>query len=109
MADPVIFKYPLGEYPGLCTQAMPEDAQVVHAGQQCGIVTVWALVDPDAPKRSVTLRVVATGEPFDGYYLGTALMPNGLVWHVVHGRRPTSAALRGDQPSGVDLEGGVGS
>lgn len=95
MADAVIFKYPLGEYPGPCTQAMPESAQVVHVGQQGGVVVVWALVDPDAPKREVTLRVVATGEPFDGYYLGTVQMPNGLVWHVVHGSRPRSADLRG--------------
>lgn len=99
----VIFKYPLGEYPGSCTQAMPEGAQVVHVGQQGGVVVVWALVDPDARKREVTLRVVATGDPFDGYYLGTVQMPNGLVWHVVHGVRSLdaalrrSAALRGDQ------------
>ena len=96
MTGQVIYTYPLGDFPRPCTQAMPEDAQVVHVGQQHGVVTVWALVDPDAPKHEVTLSVVATGEPFDGYYLGTAQMPNGLVWHVVHGQRRQSAALRGD-------------
>lgn len=86
MSDPkVILKYPLGEYPGPCTQAMPADARIVHVGQQHGSVTVWAEVGvPDVSgMRPTTLRVTATGEPFDGDYVGTVQMPNGLVWHVV--------------------------
>jgi hypothetical protein len=79
-----ILKYPLGEYPGPCTQAIPKEARFVHVGQQHGIVTVWAEVPcPVVGLRTVTLRVTATGEPFEGEYLGTVQMPNGLVWHVV--------------------------
>jgi hypothetical protein len=79
-----ILKYPLGEYPGPCTQAMPIDARIVHVGQQHGIVTVWAEVaNPVHGLQPTTLRVTATGEPFEGEYVGTVQMPNGLVWHVV--------------------------
>jgi hypothetical protein len=79
----VIYKYPLGEYPGITQMAMPAGARIVHVGEQYGCVTVWAIVDRGAPLKVRHLNVVATGEDFDGEYVSTAQMSTGLVWHVV--------------------------
>lgn len=37
-------------------------------------------VDEDNKKKAV---IVATGESYLGKYIGTAVMPSGLVWHVI--------------------------
>jgi hypothetical protein len=48
---------------------------------------VWALVDPDLSPASREFLIVGTGHPCNANfyaYLGTCMMPNGLVWHVFH-------------------------
>lgn len=74
-----VWKWPIAD-----PMAMPAGARIVHVGQQHGVPTVWALVDPAAPRVARRVEVVGTGYKFAaGEYVGTVLMPNGLVWHVV--------------------------
>jgi hypothetical protein len=97
MTEFVIYKYPLGEYPGEYPVAMPHTARVIHVGQQGGVITLWAQICLPATSRTVLFRVVATGEQFtsDRYVYGTVQMPNGLVWHVVGSAEPGG---HGEQP-----------
>jgi hypothetical protein len=75
---------------------LPRGAEILHVGRQplypdlpgdgFGQLMLWAMVDSLAVVDEVRIWVVATGESlpedFDWSYLGTALMPSGLVWHV---------------------------
>lgn len=58
---------------------------IVHVGLQGGEVFIWAETDTDPStcylNRSVKLH--PTGTPYTGEYLGTVVMPSGLVWHVI--------------------------
>ena len=61
----------------------------VHVGVQeypYGVY-LWCRVnkgfDEDNKKKAT---IVATGESFIGKYIGTAVMPTGLVWHVIEVR-----------------------
>lgn len=48
-------------------------------------LTVWALVDPDAPPTTRLLRIAGTGHPLpDGLlrYVGTVPLPEALWFHV---------------------------
>jgi hypothetical protein len=48
-------------------------------------VSMWFLVDPDAPKETRAIGLAGTGEPLieEGLkaYLGTAVLKNGIVLH----------------------------
>lgn len=65
---------------------IPEGATLVHVACQDGpgFVQVWALVDPLRQPETRDFQVYGTGQdvPSDARYVGTALAPFGLVWHV---------------------------
>ena len=63
-----------------------------HIRRHPGTVQVWAQrtipIDP-ASDAATTLDVVATGSGFDAAawrHVGTAVTPEGLVWHVIEQR-----------------------
>lgn len=81
-----IYKYPLTP---LTTNDphMPMGEKILHVGPDGGgKLCVWALVDPEEMTAPVLLTVVGTGQPFmldrEGKHVGTAVMADGLVWHV---------------------------
>lgn len=79
-----IYKYPLhlANKTSIFTYA---GAKSLHVAEQDGFLYLWAEVDIDKPMINHTILVRSTGQGFtgkEGYYLGTALMSDGLVWHV---------------------------
>ena len=79
-----IFKYPLS--PGGSRIDMPAGAQVLCAREQGDVICVWALVDTDAGAQVRTFQALRTGQEVPGrpdlHYLGTALLPGGIAFHV---------------------------
>lgn len=67
---------------------MPTGATVLHVGIQRRIITLWALVDPDANPSIRHFAVVGTGHPApdadEGRYIGT-VSEGPFVWHVFEG------------------------
>ena len=64
---------------------MPEGARVLAVANQYEALAIWALAEPEAPRRSRTFQVVGTGHPISsgGIYVGTAQFREGaLVLHV---------------------------
>lgn len=45
-------------------------------------VYVWCRLS-DGIDTGGKAKIVATGEEYTGRYIGTVIMPSGLVWHVV--------------------------
>ena len=80
-AKEVIWKFPLNT---MTTELMmPYGAEIVHVGNQINQVHIWALVDPRAKEEFRVFHLHGTGEPIlTNNYVGTAIMQNGLVWHV---------------------------
>jgi hypothetical protein len=78
-----IYKYKIEDQE---TAMMPRDAKLLHVGFQHSHVTVWALVDPEAPLVERQMAVFGTGweisEKDAERYVGTVQVPYGLVWHV---------------------------
>ena len=57
--------------------------QALHFGLQNETPTIWVMVNPEAPRHKLTIRLVGTGQacPSDGY-IGTVVMFDGsLVLH----------------------------
>lgn len=83
----VIWKYQL-PITDVVRLHMPRFANPLAVAEQYGGLQLWALVDPDQEKVEMRFHVVGTGNPAEadnvkpGYYIGTAVMKNGLVWHV---------------------------
>jgi hypothetical protein len=80
MADNIIYKYgPIG-FDGTTIKG-----QVVHVGLQNDEIFVWTHQELDINIRYLyrTVKLYPTGLQFAGEYLGTVVMPSGLVWHVV--------------------------
>lgn len=78
-----IFKYELPVEDNV-TVSMPKDARIISAQSQRGAVTIWAEVEPDAPRVNRRFRVVGTGHRFDGTglrHVGT-VQAGLFVWHV---------------------------
>ena len=77
-----IWKYPLF----LCDWQqvdLPEGAEAVHLQFQGELVNLWAMVDVKQPKITMDVYRIATGEtiPARATYIGTVVMPDGIVWH----------------------------
>jgi hypothetical protein len=72
--------------------AMPAGAEVVSFDLQDGQATLWAMVDPAAPRVQRRFHVVGTGWVFESpvTYRGMVQMPNGLVWHLLEDVAPVS-------------------
>lgn len=80
-----IYKYPL-DIVDVQYVAIPETARMLDVQAQGDQLCMWALVDPDSPLKSRTVRVYGTGHDVSdphAYYAGTAQTMGGqLVWHV---------------------------
>lgn len=64
------------------TLRMPKGAEIVSAGLQEGIPTMWGKVDTEAPPELHTFRIIGTGhECPDSKYITTFQMPP-FVWHL---------------------------
>lgn len=85
-----IFKYPV-HITDLQTIEMHKGAEILCFQVQETIhgnfPTLWAIVDPDAPKETRSFRVIGTGNPIENdmrEYIGTVQMPP-FVWHLFEG------------------------
>jgi hypothetical protein len=70
---------------------MPVGSQLLCVQMQNGIPCIWAIVDPEAPKEKVNIRVYGTGHeiPEDAGlgYLGT-VQDGPFVWHFFNDLTP---------------------
>ena len=64
----------------------PINAEIVRFALQDNEPTLWALVDPVAPREFRTFVFVGTGWETEGKYIGT-VERNHYVWHLFEGRR----------------------
>lgn len=69
------------------TLELPTDAQILSVQMQHGEPQMWALVDPDAPKRKRAFRIVGTGHPIPDVgllrFVGTFQTSSGfMVFHL---------------------------
>jgi len=83
-----VWKFPL-RVDDVVPVEMPEDAKLLTVQLQRGEPCLWALVCPEAPKRTRFLRIVGTGHPVedDLLYVGTFQLQNGaLVFHLFEGQ-----------------------
>jgi hypothetical protein len=79
----VIWKYPL-KITDLQTVEMPVRGQILSAGNQGGVLTLWALVDTREPLGPRIIEIIGTGNPIETaprVFIGTVQMPP-FVWHV---------------------------
>jgi hypothetical protein len=81
-----IHKYTLQQH-GAAIVPMPKGAQMLHVGNQCDALQLWALVDAEQPLEARRIRVAFTGEAMETdhrrTYLGTWISSGGnLVAHV---------------------------
>lgn len=83
----VIWKYQL-PITDVVKLQMPRFANPLAVAEQYGGLQLWALVDPDQEKVETIFHIIGTGNPDEAdnvrasRYIGTAVMRNGLVWHV---------------------------
>lgn len=71
---------------------MPMGANIIHVGNQYGMVCLWAEVDTDVGKESRWFRIYGTGHnvvSLEGLdFVGTVITMDGkLVWHVYEEER----------------------
>lgn len=80
-----IWKFPVV---GSSAVLMPEGAVILSAGEQDGVICIWAVVNISKPKVERTIEVIGTGWRMDWsarVFIGTVQMLNGLVFHVFDG------------------------
>ncbi len=58
---------------------MPEHAEMLSIQYQAGVPTIWALVDPEAKKFPVKLRVFRTGHPIPSRKAGLPYTPTNML------------------------------
>ncbi len=79
-----IYKYPI-EIDDTIKISLPGDAQILSIQEQNGQTCLWALLDPQAKKRTRIIRTFGTGHPFDlsNYqFISTVQYPReNLVFH----------------------------
>ena len=78
-----IWKYPI-KITDHQDVSMPSGAVALTVQMQAGALTLWALVNPDAPTEPRRVRVIGTGHPcnveaFD--YVGS-VQDRAFMWHV---------------------------
>jgi hypothetical protein len=83
----VIYKYEAGFGGGFSAAAtpvkVPAGAEVLHAGEQNGIIYVWMRVNPERDEVHRDIRIAGTGDYVPpGRHVKTVQMRSGLVWHV---------------------------
>jgi len=79
-----IYKFPL-EITDYSTLRTHDKAKVMHVGEQGGQLCIWLEVDLTQVVATHGFYIRGTGHVItgeEGQFLGTVLMPNGLVWHI---------------------------
>jgi hypothetical protein len=81
-----IYKYviPFGNDP-VNIEMMP-DARIVHVDMQGEDIYLWVIFPrcyEEDKKDTRTFQIVATGQDFNGFYVGTVLEDARFVWHVI--------------------------
>ena len=84
--EATIWKFPLTVVDDQIIIEMPKGAQVLSIQMQRDIPTIWALVNPQAPKEQRKFRLAGTGhlikEAGEFLYHGTFQMTGNLVFHL---------------------------
>ena len=86
MPNNVIYKYTL-HITDLCDYDLPEGAEILSVAEQRGRLCMWALLNPNAPKKTRHIEIIGTGNPIvndmgiDRKFIGTAIV-EPFVWHV---------------------------
>jgi len=67
--------------------SLPENAEILHVGEQFNKVCLWYRCEPYAEKTARSIAIIGTGhaapDTDEGRYLGTASLDNGaLILHV---------------------------
>lgn len=64
--------------------AMPEDAKILTAQMQDGVLCLWAMVSEPLPKEIRYITIIGTGHPIGSEYLIyiATVQAGPLVWHV---------------------------
>ncbi len=98
-----VWKYALTLTDNFQDHEMPENARIIHVGEQGGAIMLWVEakipMSGDPPIRQVRriFRVHGTGHPITvGEYVGTAIM-SPLVWHVYEIDPPGTVVLLNTQ------------
>jgi len=81
-----VHKFPLNEFGdgGVTELVIDPNAEFIRGAlDPNGVPCVWAIVDTEAPKKVVKLRVFGTGHklPEDCFYYGT-FQAGMFVWHL---------------------------
>jgi hypothetical protein len=80
----IIYKYGPFDVPGKYVEFQGEP---VHVGYQEIFgpqIFMWCKLDTEYPIQTKKYaRIIPTGEIFEDKYIGTVVIPSGLVWHVV--------------------------
>lgn len=81
-----VYKYPVS-VSDIFTLELPQGAEILTVQTQGGGVSLWALVDPDAPTEGVSFRLAGTGHPVreasELQYINTFQLSGGaLVFHL---------------------------
>ena len=82
-----IWKYVIEKIDDEVTFDMPGGAQVLHVGEQSGLLCLWALVDPNIPKVQHTFFIRGTGHQVSPIldHVGSAWL-RPFMWHVFRRR-----------------------
>lgn len=78
-----IWKFPL-EVTDHQSIEMPANAKVLSVADQAGVLTIWALVDPEAERELRHVWVFGTGHPVtvSGATFRGSVQQGPFVWHV---------------------------
>lgn len=71
---------------------LPKGARLLTVQYQGTVLTLWTLVDPEAPKMLRNIHIIGTGHlvpsregVLGGVYVATVQDRGGYVWHVFDG------------------------
>jgi hypothetical protein len=79
-----VYKYPLNNI-GENELKLHRGFQIIHAGEQDGVVNLWVDSRTDNQKDDVTIVIYGTGHQMSEYaqeHIQSVQMSNGLVWHI---------------------------
>lgn len=86
----MVIRESVGGSPG--SYRMPADANVIHFGWQEArkAWSIWYEIPSDAVETVLRIfRVAATGEPYEGRAIASAMMPDGFhIFHLIEVQTP---------------------
>ena len=63
---------------------MPFGAEIIHVGEQKGVLCLWAKVGIDGTNEERAIYIIGTGQMLKSglKHIGSVVMSNGFVWHI---------------------------